>query len=106
MRIVCILLLWQYFVVITELLLDVSLLRGESARFVKTSMSFKLPALALEDIESHLDNIECLDSAIVLKFVDEQVLKQARREWDDLSEFIVVSSHPGCNGDGERAPYL
>ena len=92
--------------VVMDLLLDVSLLRGESARFAKTSMSFKLPTLALEDIESHLDDIECLDSAIVIKFGDEQVLKQARRGWDDLSEFIVVSSHPGCNGDGERAPYM
>jgi hypothetical protein len=91
---------------VTDLLSDVPLLRGESARFATTSMSFKLHALALEDIESRLDNIECLDSAIVLKFVDEQVLKQARKEWDNLSEFIVVSSHPGCHGDGERAPYM
>lgn len=90
---------------VTDLLLDVSLLRGESARFAKTSMSFKLPALALEDIERHVENIECSDSAIVLEFEDEQVLKQARRGWDELSEFIVVSSHQGCNGDGERAPY-
>jgi len=69
-------------------------------------MNFKLPALALEDIESHLDNIECLDSAIALKFVDEQDLKQSRSGWDDLPEFIVISSHPGCNEDGERAPYM
>jgi hypothetical protein len=89
-----------------NLLLDVSLLRGESARFATTTMSFKLPALALEDIESKLDDIECLDSTIVLRFADEQVLTQARRGWDGLSEFIVVSSHPGCNGDGERAPYM
>jgi hypothetical protein len=88
------------------LLLDASLLRGENARFAKTSMSFKLPALALEDIESHLENIECLGSTIVLEFADEQVLRQARKEWDGLSKFIVISSHPGCNGDGKRAPYM
>jgi len=89
-----------------EFALDVSLLRGESARFATTSMNFKLPALALEDIESQLDDIECLNSTIVLKFADERVLTRARKGWDGLSEFIVVSSHPSCNGDGERAPYM
>ena len=82
------------------------MLRGEGARFATTSMSFKLPTLALEDIENQLDSIECLDSIIALEFVDEQVLKQARKAWDDLTEFIVISSHPGCNRDGERAPYV
>jgi hypothetical protein len=92
--------------IVTNLFLDVLMLRGESARFATTSMRFKLPALALEDIENHLDSIECLDSIIALEFVDEQVLKQARKAWDDFTEFIVISSHPGCNRDGERAPYM
>jgi hypothetical protein len=91
---------------VTNLLLDMSLLRGASARFAKTHMSFKLPALALEDIESHLANIECSDSVIVLEFAHELDLTEASREWDGLSKFIVISSHPGCNGDGERAPYM
>jgi hypothetical protein len=69
-------------------------------------MRFKLPALALEVIETHLENIECADSVIVLDFMDELALKQAKREWDRLPKFIVISSHPGCNEDGERAPYV
>jgi hypothetical protein len=86
--------------------LDVSLLRGTSARFAKTSTRFKIPALALEEIESHLENIECYHSFIVLKFVNEVALRQAKGQWDSLSKFIVISSHPGCNGDGQRALYV
>jgi hypothetical protein len=93
-------------IIVTYLLLDKSLTSSASARFAKTCMSYKLPALALEDIESHLENIKCSDSVIVLEFVHEVILEQARKEWDDLSEFIAISSHPGCNGDGERAPYV
>lgn len=86
--------------------LDTSLLRGASARFAKTSMRFKLPALNLEDIESHLENIQCLESVIIIEFADDLVLKQAKETWDGMYKFIVISSHPGCNGDGERAPYV
>jgi len=96
----------KYIIILTASLLDMSLLRGASARFAKTSMRFKLPALALEVIETHLENIECADSVIVLDFMDELALKQAKREWDKLPKFIVISSHPGCNEDGERVPYV
>jgi hypothetical protein len=86
--------------------LDVSLLHGASARFAKTSTRFKLPALALEDIESHLESVQCSDSVLVLDFMDELALRQAKGEWDGLSNFILISSHPSCNKDGERAPYV
>jgi hypothetical protein len=92
--------------IVTFSLIDTSLLIGASARFAKTFMHLKLPALGLEDIESHVERIECSESAIVIEFVDESVLEQAKGEWDGLDEFIVISSHPGCNGDGERAPYM
>jgi hypothetical protein len=92
--------------VVTCLLSDASLLNGASARFAKISMHFKLPALGLEDIESHLKDIQCSESVIVIEFADQLILKQAKEKWNGLSEFIVVSSHPGCNGDGERTPYV
>jgi hypothetical protein len=37
-----------------------------------------MPALALEEIESHLENIECYHLFIVLKFVNEVALRQAK----------------------------
>ncbi len=99
-------LLQNLVIIVTNLLLDVSLLSGASARFAKTSMNFRLPTLDLESIEIHLENIQCSDSAILIEFADDLLLREAKEEWDSLSEFTVITSHPGCNGDGERAPYV
>jgi hypothetical protein len=69
-------------------------------------MRYKLPALALEEIESHVKNIECSQTTITIEFGDVQILDEAKSEWDQYSEFLIISSHPGCNDNGDRAPYL
>lgn len=69
-------------------------------------MKYKLPALILEDIEMDVEEIQCSGSAITVEFADQETLKIARKSWDDISEFLIVSSHAGCNENGERAPHL
>jgi hypothetical protein len=64
----------------TNKIVDASLVHGASVRFAKTSMSFKLLTLSLEDMESHLQKIECSESSMVLEFVDALFLEQARRD--------------------------
>lgn len=81
-------------------------LSGGRSRFVKTHTKYKLPALVLEDIEMVVGGIECTRSSITLQFPDRQTLDAIRPSWDNLGAFFVISSHPGCNADGERAPYL
>ncbi|PQE30422.1 GPI anchored protein [Rutstroemia sp. NJR-2017a WRK4] len=83
-----------------------SILRGMESRFATTSMRYKLPAVALEDIELNVKNIVCSDSAIIINFPSASLLAKAEREWGGLAEFLVISSHAGCNDDGARAPYL
>ncbi|KAM3082353.1 hypothetical protein ACMFMF_002017 [Clarireedia jacksonii] len=69
-------------------------------------MRYKLPAVALEDIELNVKDIMCSDSTIVIDFPSASLLANAEREWEGLSEFLVISSHAGCNDEGARAPYL
>ncbi|EHK99023.1 hypothetical protein M7I_5176 [Glarea lozoyensis 74030] len=33
-------------------------------------------------------------------------LGDVRPSWDNLGPFLIITSHIGCNGDGERKPYL
>ncbi|KAI9650585.1 hypothetical protein NHQ30_000603 [Ciborinia camelliae] len=83
-----------------------SILRGAHSRFATTSMKYKLPAVTLEDIELNVKNIVCSDSTIIINFPSSKLLAEAEREWNNLSEFLVISSHYGCNSEGARAPYL
>ncbi len=86
--------------------LDSALLSGSSSRFATTSMKYKWPAIVLEEIEEDIEQFQCSKSAITVQFKDQLSLEYGREAWADLSEFLLVSSHPGCNEDGERAPYL
>jgi hypothetical protein len=69
-------------------------------------MKYKLPALILEDIEMEVNEIQCSESTIIVEFANQQAVEVARKSWDNISEFLIISSHAGCNEDGERAPHL
>jgi hypothetical protein len=69
-------------------------------------MEYKLPALILEDIETSLNEIQCSDSSLMVEFAEAEVFNAAKESWDSHSEFLIISSHAGCNQDGERSPHL
>ncbi|TGO46438.1 hypothetical protein BCON_0325g00060 [Botryotinia convoluta] len=83
-----------------------SIIQGAHSRFASTSMKYKLPAVTLEDIELNIKNIVCSKSTIIVRFPSANLLVEAENEWKDLSEFLVISSHAGCNDQNARAPYL
>lgn len=66
----------------------------------------KYPTLALEDIEPHVDDIQCSQSTLTLSFGTGQNLEEAKDAWSGVSQFLIITSHIGCNEDGERTPYL
>lgn len=92
--------------VLAHWLSGVSLLNGDKSRFATTSMKYKLLALILEDIEMDVGEIQRSGSAITVEFASQETLEIARKSWDNISEFLIISSHAGCNENGERAPYL
>jgi hypothetical protein len=65
-------------------------------------MSTRLPTVLLEEVEHHIDEIICFDSSIRLHFTDQETLELAYNELSAINEFFVVTSHEGCNNDGER----
>ena len=69
-------------------------------------VEFKTPALILEDIEDHIEQVECLGSTIYLYFSSEQALRDAHEEFKSVGSFLLVTSHDGCNEDGERDPHM
>lgn len=69
-------------------------------------MTYKLPTVNLEDIELHISDIQCSASTIAVEFRSQDTLEIAKSTWDNIPAFFVISSHPGCNKDGARAPHL
>lgn len=65
----------------------------------------KQPAVVLEHFESVLNGVTCSPAGIYIAFNSEPQAGKVRNSWNG-HEFIVITSHIGCNNDGERVPYL
>ncbi|KAF9894531.1 hypothetical protein FE257_006416 [Aspergillus nanangensis] len=65
----------------------------------------KLPVLVLEDIEVGLENLTCSGSQIQLSFTSTGKGTELKKAVQDLDEFVLVTSHEGCDPDGERSTH-
>lgn len=68
-------------------------------------MSTRLPTVVLEEIEHHIDEINCVDSSIQLFFSGVENMELAYNELTTAREFFVVTSHAGCNNEGARGSH-
>ena len=69
-------------------------------------MQFKTPALILEDVEDEIETIGCYTSEVHLSFKSTKALKRIYKEITGVDSFLLVTSHEGCNEDGERNPHM
>ena len=69
-------------------------------------MQLKLPTLILEDVEHHIEYVGCYSSEIHLYFKSAMVLQRTYNEFASVNKFLLVTSHEGCNEDGERSPHM
>ena len=69
-------------------------------------MQFNAPALILEEIEEEIESIGCYASEIHLSFKSTKALKRIHKELKSVDSFLLVTSHEGCNEDGERNPHM
>ena len=69
-------------------------------------LASKLPTLLLEDNDHHFEQISCHGSTIEFKFHNDAAVSAAWQEIQTHPEMLVITSHLGCNADGERKPYL
>ena len=78
-------------------------LSGKASPFAACiRMSAKRPALALETLEHLVDQIECSNNRLVLDFVTMEALNEVHRHIDGSSDFLLITSHQGCDLEGER----
>ncbi|KAL9130521.1 MAG: hypothetical protein Q9175_007004, partial [Cornicularia normoerica] len=86
--------------------LDADTHRSTSQFAASLGMQFKTPALMLEDVEHHIESIGCYSSEIHLSFQSRKELERIHKEFTSVDSFLLVTSHEGCNEDGERNPHM
>ncbi len=78
-----------------------------SSQFVaQVRISSKWPSLVLEEMENHFDDVKCSDSTVRLYFQSRETLKLACEELSRVAGFVLITSHQGCNKDGERDTHM
>jgi len=80
--------------------------RSSSQFVAQVSISSRLPSVMLEELESHVDEVRCYDSSVHLYFRTIETLKHAHEELGRVAGFVLITSHQGCNRDGERDTHL
>jgi hypothetical protein len=68
----------------------------------------KKPIVNLEEIEHLLEDVECRDGKMMLSFVDTLSARDARAACHGGHGGmggLIITSHPSCNREGERAVY-
>ena len=60
----------------------------------------------LEELEHHTAKIECYESSVRLSFFSRETVKLAHGEFMKAETFYLITSHEGCNNDGERDVYM
>ena len=63
------------------------------------------PLLVLENVEDHIVDITCQPNFIELKFPSEGLRDSAKSTCRELIGSYVITSHIGCNDEGERNAY-
>jgi len=66
-------------------------------------LSADRPILVLEEFEHSIKNLRCNPSGIDIAFASGSACAAAMAAWEKVGDAIVVTSHEGCNEDGERA---
>ena len=71
------------------------------------TVSSDLPILALENVVSHLlEDVVCHETYIELHSTSVSSLRELSEQIPKTEELLVVTSHYGCNKDGERDAYM
>ncbi|KAI4945203.1 hypothetical protein J4E91_008181 [Alternaria rosae] len=71
----------------------------------QVKVSGQKPLLNLEEHEHHLRDVQCGDDMMKLHFVDTSSARDARAACHDADGGLIITSHEGCNDEGERSVY-
>jgi hypothetical protein len=59
----------------------------------------------MEELEHHLEDVQCADGMIRMSFVDKSSARDAFHACHGENSALIVTSHQSCNEEGERAVY-
>ncbi|QMW35171.1 hypothetical protein F9C07_1849043 [Aspergillus flavus] len=79
---------------------------GDDTEYVFTTtlnVASQHPILALEALETDIDDMSCSDSKIQLSIDSPTRARALKQELEAVSDFVVVTSHEGCDLEGERS---
>jgi hypothetical protein len=73
----------------------------------QVKVNSRKPILNLEEVEHHLQDVQCGDGTMKLSFVDASSARDAYYASCEQEKGggLVVTSHEGCNREGERSVY-
>ncbi|KAF1963739.1 hypothetical protein CC80DRAFT_498862 [Byssothecium circinans] len=71
----------------------------------QVKVASKKPILNLEEIEHHLSDVKCSDGKMKLSFRDAWTARDAKAAAHSKKGGLIISSHEGCNPEGERTVY-
>lgn len=63
------------------------------------------PTVVLEHVDHLISELTCTPSGISVVFGSTDSARHAKGSWD-MDEYVVITSHAGCNDDGQRVPYM
>ncbi len=100
----------RYYFLVKVILVDEHLITEQthrtSSQFAAlVRVSAKLPTIVIEEVEHHISEITCDADSISLKFESLDMAKAAYDEFSSVKDFFAVTSHEGCNNEGERNSY-
>ena len=78
---------------------------GESVFASRVQIESDVPILVLEDIEHHLDGVECTDSVIKLSFENKSGAEAVRHACHHENGSYVITSHITCNSEESRSVF-
>jgi hypothetical protein len=81
---------------------------GASTFASQVRVNSQKPILNLEEVEHHLQDVQCRDGTMKLSFVDTSSARDAYHASCEQKKGggLVVTSHESCNDEGERKVYM
>ncbi|KAF2711410.1 hypothetical protein K504DRAFT_532002 [Pleomassaria siparia CBS 279.74] len=71
----------------------------------QVKLGSEVPILHLEEIEHHLQDVQCGEGTMKLHFVDMVSARDAKASCSGPNGGRIITSHNGCNTEGERSVY-
>ncbi|KAF2011857.1 hypothetical protein BU24DRAFT_465450 [Aaosphaeria arxii CBS 175.79] len=75
---------------------------GQTVFASQVKVGSERPVLKLEDIDHHLQDVECKGDSMKLRFGDKVHARDTRNA---CHGGVIITSHEGCNAEGERSFY-